>query len=267
MHFPLDLALSKKLTILYLQGINQAPVDLPIGPQSTGPNRNRLMPNDKINILFAQNPQINVNVTDQNRTVQVDFTDGGIVVWDETGEEDIYYLANYHLHAPSEHSVDGKRYDAELHLQHKSYTTGRILSVGIFFDRKAGGNMKSEFFESLNLNQLKGNVSKIRVPYVPMMELLNKVDISGPGKLWMYYGSRTSPPCEEIATWFVTHDPQPISDEQVDMLNARWKNNPNFAGRNGNYRNANPLYFRYIYYKVPTDMLGIMSASTYLINT
>ena len=39
-----------------------------------------------------------------------------------------------HFHSPSEHTVDGKNYDLELHMVHKDVITGAPAAViGIFF--------------------------------------------------------------------------------------------------------------------------------------
>jgi len=54
-------------------------------------------------------------------TLRVDFQDGSLVVWDTKGESNAYRLIQYHIHAPSEHTIDGKNFDVEIHMVHKSY--------------------------------------------------------------------------------------------------------------------------------------------------
>jgi len=55
------------------------------------------------------------------------------------------------MHAPSEHTVDGKHYDLEFHFVHvidktsvpegQSYAgVADYAVIGVFFDREAGGN-------------------------------------------------------------------------------------------------------------------------------
>ena len=43
---------------------------------------------------------------------------------------DIYQLVQFHFHAPSEHTIDGQQYDAELHLVHKNIL-GQLVVVGV----------------------------------------------------------------------------------------------------------------------------------------
>ena len=72
--------------------------------------------------------------------MKADFRDGSIVVWDHMGESKAYQLLQYHIHAPSEHTIDGKNYEVEIHLVHKSYIHNKLAVVGLFFDSVAGGN-------------------------------------------------------------------------------------------------------------------------------
>ena len=67
-------------------------------------------------------------------TLRVDFQDGSLVVWDTFGDSNAYKLIQYHIHAPSEHTIDGKNYDVEIHMVHKSYSDGSLAVVGVFFD-------------------------------------------------------------------------------------------------------------------------------------
>ena len=42
-----------------------------------------------------------------------------------------------HFHAPSEHTVDGNEYDAEIHFVHSKSDT-ELLVIGVFFDIDEG---------------------------------------------------------------------------------------------------------------------------------
>ena len=68
-------------------------------------------------------------------------------------------------------------------------------------------------------------------------------------KLYMYQGSLTTPPCSEIVTWLVVNSPNPISKDQVSLINSMFKNNKTFANGNGNNRNTQALNERLIYMK------------------
>lgn len=44
-----------------------------------------------------------------------------------------YDLVQFHLHAPSEHTLDGEAYDAEAHFVHNRTDGGSLLVIGLFF--------------------------------------------------------------------------------------------------------------------------------------
>lgn len=43
----------------------------------------------------------------------------------------------FHIHAPSEHTVNGKSYDAEVHFVHQLSGGTELAVVGLFFDKDA----------------------------------------------------------------------------------------------------------------------------------
>lgn len=62
--------------------------------------------------------------------VRFDGDAGGVVV-----DGEAYALRQMHWHSPSEHAVDGRRYDLELHMLHQSETrNGRYAVVAQLFD-------------------------------------------------------------------------------------------------------------------------------------
>lgn len=65
----------------------------------------------------------------------------------ENGNTSEFVAAQFHFHAPSEHTVNGKHMDLEMHIVH-TYEDGSLGGViGVFFDREEGGDGKSLFIE------------------------------------------------------------------------------------------------------------------------
>jgi carbonic anhydrase len=82
-----------------------------------------------------------LNIYDKGYTVQADFpgpmgNDGTFVRTFYGGEKAEFQAVQMHLHAPSEHTIDGYHFDAELHIVHlyKNGTLGGVL--GMLFDRQ-----------------------------------------------------------------------------------------------------------------------------------
>ena len=57
-----------------------------------------------------------VSIVNNGHTVQVDYPAGSSITLDSVA----YQLAQYHFHAPAEHTIAGVSYPAELHMVHKS---------------------------------------------------------------------------------------------------------------------------------------------------
>ena len=150
----------------------------------------------------------------------------------------------FHFHAPSEHTVDGKQYDLEVHFVHlfkdasddpDGDTLGAV--IGVFFDRSAGTE-ESDFLEALW--DTSDPVTQVKV-----QSFLDEVDFS---EMWNYKGSLTTPPCTEGIKWTVIKKIQPISDAQLARFTDLWAGDEDFAGGNGNYRIVMPLNDRTLYF-------------------
>ena len=48
-----------------------------------------------------------MSLEDLGATYEVVFTNGGLAAWGADGSTEAYRLAQYHMHAPSEHTIDG----------------------------------------------------------------------------------------------------------------------------------------------------------------
>lgn len=141
-----------------------------------------------------------------------------------------YSLLQFHFHAASEHTVDDSRYPLEVHLVHKSNTSGNIAVIGVFFEEGDENEFLAQFSENLPLN--KDDV------YTDASLNYNAnamVDVSG--DYYNYAGSLTTPPCSEIVEWVVMENPLQASQAQLDKFASLL---------NGNFRPVQPLNDRVI---------------------
>ncbi|MCZ4093407.1 carbonic anhydrase [Sinorhizobium psoraleae] len=139
-------------------------------------------------------------------TIQVKAASGTLKRGDKT-----YDLVQYHFHAPSEHLVDGKNFQMEVHFVHKHAETGALGVVGIFM---VPGAVNSTFASLAE-----------RFPQKVGEEIaLNGVDPTGllPASLkyWAYEGSLTTPPCSEIVDWMVAMDPIEVDPADIERFTA-----------------------------------------------
>jgi carbonic anhydrase len=124
---------------------------------------------------------------------------------DETKKGKHYEPIQMHYHAPSEHTIDGKLYDLELHIVHKNDAGDMLSVIGIFFDIKKGGNESNWFLEQL----LEGSdkVDSDGNWKAPKLDVKKLVDGLNNRIIYQYEGSLTTPPCSEIVEWIVVDDP------------------------------------------------------------
>lgn len=122
-----------------------------------------------------------------------------------TFEGQRYALQEFHFHTPSEHTVEGRSFDAEAHFVHEGDDgTPAVLAVLI----EAGDAH-------------------------PSMRQLFDGDAVDPERLlpeersyYIYTGSLTTPPCTEGVRWVVLQEPVEWSRAQIERLEGDETNRP-----------------------------------------
>ncbi|KAL5710640.1 carbonic anhydrase [Ranunculus cassubicifolius] len=129
----------------------------------------------------------------------------------------MYTLKQMHWHTPSEHTIDGQRFAAELHLVHLS-KEGTLAVVAILYEYGKADPL---------LHQMKASLDKLteetcdgdqeaRVAVKVKAKQFSKKT----RKYFRYYGSLTVPPCVENIPWTILGKVREISKEQVEALKA-----------------------------------------------
>ncbi len=154
----------------------------------------------------------NLNIVNNGHTVQVNYDPGSSINIDGTD----YGLVQFHFHTPSEHTIDGRSYDGEMHLVHKS-SEGELAVVSVLLE-------KGDVNESLNpiidnMPTKEGDTADV-MGGISVDDLLPK-DRSA----YRYTGSLTTPPCSEDVKWIVLKTPVQISEAQLEALQKILKDN------------------------------------------
>jgi len=123
-----------------------------------------------------------------------------------------------HFHSPSEHSVNGIHYDAEIHLVHKK-DDDELLVIGVFFDVEEGHPGNSWLMEDFSLFELEvadaEGDSEYTAPIFDVKSFLEKLEDKD---FYHYEGSLTTPTCDEIVEWIVYKTPVFISPKNFETL-------------------------------------------------
>ncbi|KAL6979349.1 carbonic anhydrase, partial [Sarracenia purpurea var. burkii] len=137
-----------------------------------------------------------------------------------------YELKQCHWHSPSEHTINGKRYELEFHLVHESQSKG-VAVIGIIFEMGRPDPFLSEMKEHLETIASTGEEERAIGAVNP-----KKIKM-GSRKYYRYIGSLTVPPCTQNVVWTIGSKIRTVSEEQVRLLRE--------AVHDGQETNARPL--------------------------
>ncbi|EQC30134.1 hypothetical protein SDRG_12192 [Saprolegnia diclina VS20] len=123
-----------------------------------------------------------------------------------------YKTAQFHFHAPSEHTVRGYQYPFEMHMVHQAADKS-LAVIGVLFkiDNKAPENafLKSLWPSIKDLGDVGSNVTVKNVNAAPLR-------LSSTSSVYRYSGSLTTPPYTEGVEWAVVKTVQTMTQAQFD---------------------------------------------------
>ncbi|NWI10183.1 CAH6 anhydrase, partial [Crypturellus soui] len=170
-----------------------------------------------------------------------------------------YTAVQMHLHwgglrlesSGSEHTLDGMRYLAELHVVH--YNSANYSSFQEAKDKPDGLAVlaflyEDGHFENTYYSEFISKLAQIR--FAGQSTQLSSLDVRAMlpenlSRFYRYQGSLTTPPCSESVTWTVFDAPVVLSHTQISLLEGTLLDWSNRTLRN-DYRRAQPLHGRVV---------------------
>ena len=136
-----------------------------------------------------------------------------------------FTLAQFHFHAQSEHTLDGKHFPLEGHFVFKAQD-GRLAVVGVMYEQGKANAVAQEVLDDLKPRKNKAKPAQ------------QEIDIEGllpkSRGYFHYLGSLTTPPLTENVEWYVLPAPVTMSKKQIDgFLSHYRRNNRNIQPLNG----------------------------------
>ena len=175
-------------------GSHQSPIDINTEKQSKTKD-------------FSINYQASkINLIDNEHTIEIDYDEGSTI----TAFNDNYSLKQFHFHSPSEHRINGARYDLEIHLVHKD-AEGQLLVLGIFAKEGKENHLIHRLWH--HLPKEKGKHHIYPKEKINISDLLPKNQ-----EAYYYEGSLTTPPCSERVKWIILKEVIEVSREQLDIF-------------------------------------------------
>ncbi|MBK8014858.1 MAG: carbonic anhydrase family protein [Deltaproteobacteria bacterium] len=181
-------------------GEHQSPIDLKDAEKE-----------DLRNLVFHYQPSA-LKMVNNGHTVQMNVDPGSYMEFDGVR----YDVLQYHYHAPSEHTVNGRHYDAEIHVVHKN-AEGQLAVVGFLME---SGSENSAFEPILAALPAEASSTAEATKKVNVSDLMPPVLGA-----YRYSGSLTTPPCTEGVSWFVLSTPVQLSKAQIEQFEAVYEGN------------------------------------------
>lgn len=124
--------------------------------------------------------------------------------------ETVYQLAQFHFHAPSEHTIDGQHAPLEVHFVHQS-SAGELVVVGVLVEEGKHDVLWDKVLAVFpDEPGVERHVEDIDLPMDELRPL--------PQHYYRYEGSLTTPPCSEGVQWLVMAQRRQISAAQMSKI-------------------------------------------------
>ncbi|MEI7796065.1 MAG: carbonic anhydrase family protein [Methylococcaceae bacterium] len=182
-------------------GQKQSPVDLGAAKLVTTTNL--------LQTRYKAEPLV---ISNNGHTVKMNTKAGNFYIGAEK-----YDLLQYHIHAPSEHVINGKTYPVEIHFVHGT-PDGKLAVLGVFAEE---GAVNVEFQKILAHAPTKVEDATINGVNINPSNLLPLDKKS----FFLYSGSLTTPPCTEGVNWYVLKNPIQLSKEQINTIKTFYSGN------------------------------------------
>ncbi|XP_008241448.1 PREDICTED: alpha carbonic anhydrase 7-like [Prunus mume] len=136
-----------------------------------------------------------------------------------------YILRQCHWHSPSEHSINGRRYDLELHMVHRA-KNNNVAVVGFLYKiGKPNPFLSGVTKEIASMTDVGRDVQlgvidprKMKAAQTGFQDAKKRKMRKASSKFYRYMGSLTTPPCTEGVTWTINKQVLSVSKSQVKLL-------------------------------------------------
>ena len=168
---------------------------------------------DLTNISFHYQPS-EVTILNNGHTVQVNYDPGSYMELDDTR----YDVVQFHYHAPSEHTIDGEPFPAELHIVHRK-ADGELAVVGILLQEGTENAAYQPFISNLPAETTEPKDAGVKINAIDLLPSLQTT--------FRYKGSLTTPPCTEGVSWLLMTTPVELSAQQLTALDSLFETGTN----------------------------------------
>lgn len=197
---------------LCANGLEQSPIDLANAVKTRLPVVDLDRPGEgKFEVLTQASV---VDALDNGHTIQVNSKTGEKLTVDGKA----YALLQFHFHAPSEHTVDGRHLPMEMHFVHQA-DDGALAVVGVLVEEGAPNPGVAPLWAQLA--EVPGTETMVEL----RAEFAEPVFPDVGSGFYHYVGSLTTPPCSENVQWYVRKTFTTLSKDQIAEFTAVYNHN------------------------------------------
>ena len=198
---------------LCAEGRAQSPIDLTNATATDLPPVELDVPSGReVEVL---NQEGVIDALDNGHTIQINAKTGErMTIGDKS-----YALLQFHLHAPSEHTVDGKHLPMEMHFVHQA-EDGALAVIGVLIEEGAENRALAPLWKQLE--EEPGTHATVQLP----VKFGDRMFVTGDNTgVYHYEGSLTTPPCTEGVKWYIRRTPTELSKAQIAAFAAVYDHN------------------------------------------
>jgi carbonic anhydrase len=144
-------------------------------------------------------------ILNNGHTVQVNYQPGSSLTLDGRSFE----LKQFHFHAPSENTFNGKHFPLEGHLVHAD-KDGNLAVVAVMFTEGAANPLLASLWKVMPAKEAEKRA--LAQPLSALQMLPSE------RHYYLFTGSLTTPPCSEGVLWLVMQKPMTASKAQIDAF-------------------------------------------------
>lgn len=144
-------------------------------------------------------------VLDNGHTIQVNYVPGSTITLDGH----VFELKQFHAHAPSENTINGKSFPMEAHFVHAD-ANGNLAVIALMFEEGAANPELDKAWKQMPTKE--GEQAELKEP------VLGTSVMPDDKAYYRFNGSLTTPPCSEGVTWLVLKKSVTASKEQIERF-------------------------------------------------
>lgn len=186
-----------------VDGREQSPIDI-IEKETTKVNKRNLTIHYKTADFSIINNGHSIQASGDNNTNYI------------TLDKQKFELKQFHFHTPSEHQLNEKSYEMEVHFVHEN-NKGELAVIGLFIKEGNENKALKNLFSSLP----KEEGSKVEET---MNIAINEI-VPDNQQSFQYKGSLTTPPCSEGVNWIVMKEAIEMSSQQINSFKTIFNDN------------------------------------------